>query len=117
MTPRQKGAHMDARFTEEQQEIRRTLRELATKRCTPDDVKAATRTPVGHDLALWGTLSTELGLPGLALPQEHGGVGGAIVELALAAEELGRALAPTPLLATSGLAAPLIAALGTDAQR
>ncbi|MFZ3559098.1 acyl-CoA dehydrogenase family protein [Streptomyces sp. BH055] len=108
---------MDARFTEEQQEIRRTLRELATKRCTPDDVKAATRTPVGHDLALWGTLSAELGLPGLALPEECGGVGGTLVELALAAEELGRALAPTPLLVTSGLAAPLISALGTEAQR
>ncbi|MGY0492536.1 acyl-CoA dehydrogenase family protein [Streptomyces sp. WG-D5] len=108
---------MDARFTEEQQEIRRTLRELATKRCTPDDVKAATRTPAGHDPALWGTLSTELGLPGLALPEEYGGVGAAVVELALAEEELGRVLAPSPLLATSGLAAPLIAALGTDAQR
>lgn len=108
---------MDARFTEEQQEIRRTLRELATKRCTPDDVKAATRTPAGHDLALWGTLSAELGLPGLALPEECGGVGGSTVELALAVEELGRTLAPTPLLATSGLAAPLISALGTGAQR
>ncbi|MCX4828592.1 acyl-CoA/acyl-ACP dehydrogenase [Streptomyces sp. NBC_00006] len=108
---------MDARFTEEQQEIRRTLRELATKRCTPDDVKAATRTPAGHDLALWGTLSAELGLPGLALPEECGGVGGSIVELALAAEELGRVLAPTPLLAGGGLAAPLVSALGTEAQR
>ena len=89
---------MDARFTEEQQEIRRTLRELATKRCTPDDVKAAAATPAGHDLALWGTLSTDLGLPGLALHDEHGGVGGTLVELAIAAEELGRELAPTPLL-------------------
>ncbi|MFE6888581.1 acyl-CoA dehydrogenase family protein [Streptomyces sp. NPDC057694] len=108
---------MDATFTEEQQEIRRTLRELTTKRCTPDDVKAATRTPAGHDLALWGALGTELGLPGLALPERYGGVGAAVTELALAQEELGRALAPSPLFATCGLAAPLIAALGTDAQR
>ncbi|MCQ4213764.1 acyl-CoA dehydrogenase family protein [Streptomyces longispororuber] len=108
---------MDARFTEEQQEIRRTLRELATKRCTPDDVKAATRTPAGHDPALWGTLSGELGLPGLALSEEYGGIGATVTELALAVEELGRTLAPTPLLATSGLAAPLIRALGTDGQR
>ncbi|WP_420034957.1 acyl-CoA dehydrogenase family protein [Streptomyces sp. cg28] len=108
---------MDATFTEEQQEIRRTLRELTTKRCTPDDVKAATRTPAGHDLALWGALGAELGLPGLALPERYGGVGGTVTELALAQEELGRALAPSPLFATCGLAAPLIAALGTDAQR
>ncbi|MFD8572148.1 acyl-CoA dehydrogenase family protein [Streptomyces sp. NPDC059639] len=108
---------MDATFTEEQQEIRRTLRELTTKRCTPDDVKAATRTPAGHDLALWGALGTELGLPGLALPERYGGVGATVTELALAQEELGRVLAPSPLFATCGLAAPLIAALGTDAQR
>ncbi|MEV3857481.1 acyl-CoA dehydrogenase family protein [Streptomyces sp. NPDC050095] len=108
---------MDARFTEEQQEIRRTLRELTTKRCTPDDVKAAGRTPAGHDRALWGTLSSELGLPGLALPEDRGGVGAGAVELALAVEELGRVLAPSPLFATSGLAAPLIAALGSEEQR
>ncbi|MEV5608024.1 acyl-CoA dehydrogenase family protein [Streptomyces sp. NPDC052225] len=108
---------MDARFTEEQQEIRRTLRELTTKRCTPDDIKAATRTPAGHDPDLWGTLGHELGLPGLALPEESGGAGGTLTELTLVAEELGRVLAPSPLLATSGLAAPLVAALGTDTQR
>ncbi|MFI0241496.1 acyl-CoA dehydrogenase family protein [Streptomyces sp. NPDC016845] len=108
---------MDARFTDEQQEIRRTLRELTTERCTPDDVKAAVRTPGGHDLALWGTLGGELGLPGLALPERRGGAGAGITELALAEEELGRVLAPTPLLATSGLAAPLITALGTEDQQ
>ncbi|MEU6391845.1 acyl-CoA dehydrogenase family protein [Streptomyces sp. NPDC046939] len=108
---------MDAGLTEEQQEIRRTLREVTTKRCTPDDVKAAVRTPGGHDPALWGTLGAELGLPGLALPERRGGAGAGITELALVAEELGRVLAPTPLLATSGLAAPLTSALGSEEQR
>ncbi|WP_394433145.1 acyl-CoA dehydrogenase family protein [Streptomyces sp. SGAir0957] len=108
---------MDAGFTEEQQEIRRTLRELTTARCTPDDVKTAVRTPCGHDLALWGTLGAGLGLPGLALPERQGGAGASLTELALVEEELGRVLAPTPLLATSGLAAPLITALGTEEQR
>ncbi|MZD10271.1 acyl-CoA dehydrogenase [Streptomyces sp. SID5785] len=108
---------MDARFTEEQQQIRRTLRDVVTARCTPDDVRAATRTPDGHDLTLWGALGKELGLPGLALPEQAHGVGATVTELALAQEELGRALAPTPLLATSGLVAPLVASLGTDEQR
>ncbi|MEV1020332.1 acyl-CoA dehydrogenase family protein [Streptomyces sp. NPDC050264] len=108
---------MDARFTEEQQEIRRTLRELTTKRCTPDDVKAATRTPSGHDRALWATLGAELGLPGLALPENRGGAGAGITELALVEEELGRVIAPTPLFATSALATPLITALGTEEQQ
>ncbi|MGR3931558.1 acyl-CoA dehydrogenase family protein [Streptomyces sp. BRA346] len=106
---------MDAALSEEQEEIRRTLRELLRGRC--DDVKTAVRTAAGYDEALWKRLARELGLPGLALPTAYGGVGCGPVELALASEETGRALLPSPLLATAVLAAPLIAALGTAAQR
>ncbi|MET8168571.1 acyl-CoA dehydrogenase family protein [Streptomyces sp. NPDC005329] len=108
---------MDPGFTAEQDGIRRTLRELLHKRCGPEELRAALNTPRGHDPALWTALAEQLGLPGLALPETYGGVGCPVTDLALAAEETGRALAPTPLLATSVLAAPLILALGTDAQR
>ncbi|MGW6543901.1 acyl-CoA dehydrogenase family protein [Streptomyces massasporeus] len=108
---------MDARFTDEQDEIRRTLRELLGKRCGPEELRAAVDTPAGHDPALWATLAEQLGLPGLALPESYGGVGCTATELALACEETGRTLAPTPLLATAVLTAPLLLALGTDAQR
>ncbi|MEU1512015.1 acyl-CoA dehydrogenase family protein [Streptomyces sp. NPDC005811] len=108
---------MDPRLTAEQDEIRRALRELLHKRCGPEELRAALDTPAGHDRALWTTLAEQLGLPGLAVPEAYGGVGCPRTDLALAAEETGRALAPTPLLATSVLAAPLVLALGTDAQR
>ncbi|KJK39109.1 acyl-CoA dehydrogenase [Streptomyces variegatus] len=108
---------MDARFTDEQDEIRRTLRELLDKRCGPEELRAAVDTPAGHDPALWTTLAEQLGLPGLTLPEAYGGAGCTVTELALACEETGRALAPTPLLATAVLAAPLLLALGTGAQR
>ena len=108
---------MDARFTAEQDEIRRTVRELLLKRSGPDEVRAAVRTPAGYDTALWEALAGQLGLPGLALPTAYGGVGCSVTELALACEESGRALAPSPLLATAVLAAPLILALGTEPQR
>ncbi|MGW6261502.1 acyl-CoA dehydrogenase family protein [Streptomyces sp. NPDC055085] len=108
---------MDARLTAEQEEIRRTLREVLVKRCGPDDLRAAARCPEGHDRALWETLSQQLGLPGLALPERYGGIGCSVTELALACEESGRALAPTPLFATAALAAPLILALGGEEQR
>ncbi|MFD4525410.1 acyl-CoA dehydrogenase family protein [Streptomyces sp. NPDC058470] len=108
---------MDARFTAEQEEIRRTLRELLVKRCGPEEVRAAVRSPDGYDPALWDALAQQLGLPGLALPEAYGGVGCSVTELALACEESGRALAPSPLLSTAVLAAPLILALGTEAQR
>ncbi|MER7403900.1 acyl-CoA dehydrogenase family protein [Streptomyces sp. NPDC000070] len=108
---------MDARFTAEQDEIRRTLRELLHKRCGPEELRAAVDTPAGHEGALWTALAGQLGLPGLALPEGYGGVGCSVTELALACEETGRALAPSPLLATAVLAAPLLLALGTEAQR
>ncbi|MFI7015551.1 acyl-CoA dehydrogenase family protein [Streptomyces sp. NPDC050164] len=108
---------MDARFTAEQDEIRRTLRELLHKRCGPAELRAAADTPAGYDPALWTALAEQLGLPGLALPEAHGGVGCSVTELALACEETGRALTPSPLLATAVLTAPLLLALGTDAQR
>ncbi|MFE3767045.1 acyl-CoA dehydrogenase family protein [Streptomyces sp. NPDC059104] len=108
---------MDAAFTAEQDEIRRTLREILGKRCGPDEVKAAARTDSGYDRELWQRLARELGLPGIAVAEEYGGVGCTPADLALACEETGRALLPSPLLATAGLAAPLIGALGTAAQR
>ncbi|MFJ9906778.1 acyl-CoA dehydrogenase family protein [Streptomyces sp. NPDC101152] len=108
---------MDARFTAEQGEIRRTLRELLDKRCGPGELRAALGTSDGHDPVLWTALADQLGLPGLALPEAYGGVGCSATELALACEETGRALAPSPLLATAVLTVPLVLALGTDAQR
>ncbi|MFI9546981.1 acyl-CoA dehydrogenase family protein [Streptomyces sp. NPDC052016] len=108
---------MDPSFTAEQDEIRRTLRELLHERSGPHDLRAALDTPAGHDPALWTALAGQLGLPGLALPEEYGGVGCPVTDLALACEETGRALTPSPLLATGVLAAPALLALGADAQR
>ncbi|WP_058046755.1 acyl-CoA dehydrogenase family protein [Streptomyces roseifaciens] len=108
---------MDAAFTEEQGEIRRTLRELLLKRCGPDGIRAAVRTRAGYDEPLWRQLAEQLGLPGLAVGRRYGGVGCGPTELALACEETGRVLLPSPLLATAGLVAPLVAALGTHTQR
>jgi alkylation response protein AidB-like acyl-CoA dehydrogenase len=108
---------MDAEFTQEQGEIRRTLRELLHKRCGPDEVRAAVRTGAGYDEALWRQLAGQLGLPGLALADRYGGAGFGPTEAVLACEETGRALLPSPLLGTALLAAPLIAELGTPAQR
>lgn len=102
-------------LTGEQQKFRHTLRDLLAERAGPGGSRAAG--PEGYDTGLWARLSDTLGLAGLALPAEYGGAGRGSAELALACEETGRALAPSPLLATAVLAAPLIAALGTPAQR
>ena len=65
---------------------------------------------------IWAGLS-ELGLPGLIVPEEHGGLGLGMVEAALAAEALGRAVAPTPFLGTAVLAPLALMLAGSAEQR
>lgn len=92
------------------EEIRGALRALLADR-------ADTAGPEEYDSALWARMTSALGLAGLTLPERYGGAGRGPAALALVCEETGRALAPSPLLATTVLAAPLLAALGTPAQR
>ncbi|MGW5017981.1 acyl-CoA dehydrogenase family protein [Streptomyces cacaoi] len=108
---------MDTALSEEQDAIRRTVRAQLAHRCGPDEVRSATRTGPGYDTALWQALAQRPGLPGLMLPERYGGAGRGATELALALQETGRALLPSPLLATAVLAAPLIDGLGSDTQR
>ncbi|UNS97545.1 acyl-CoA dehydrogenase family protein [Streptomyces tubbatahanensis] len=108
---------MDTGFTAEQNAIRRTLRHVLDRHSGPDEVRAAARSPQGYDTALWATLARDHGLPGLAVPQAYGGAGRGALALALAGEETGRALLPSPLVPTACLVAPLVLALGTEAQR
>jgi alkylation response protein AidB-like acyl-CoA dehydrogenase len=63
----------------------------------------------GFDRASWQRLAAEIGVQGLAVPEEFGGAGCGLRELAVAAEELGRTLAPGPFLSTVLLSATLVA--------
>jgi len=65
---------------------------------------------------LWMRLA-ELGLPGLTIPEDHGGLGLGMLEAALAAEALGRVVAPTPFLGSAVLAPLALKLGGTDEQR
>jgi alkylation response protein AidB-like acyl-CoA dehydrogenase len=71
------------------------------------DVPALTRPAVKPQ---WWSGSIELGLPGLALPEETSGSGASVVELAVAVEELGRHLAHGPLVPSAAVGLVLLAA-------
>src|SRR6478735_6795759 len=58
----------------------------------------------------------ELGWPALAVPADAGGLGLGPIEIALLAEELGRALAPGPLFATITQYVPVVRALASPEQ-
>ena len=63
---------------------------------------------------IWRRL-TEIGVPGLAIPERYGGAGAGPVETHVAAEELGRDLIPSPLLGSAVLAGQALLAAGDDA--
>ena len=61
--------------------------------------------PRGHDPVVWRRMAGELGLQGLAVPEEYGGSGFGYVDLGIVFEEAGRALLGGPYFATVALAA------------
>jgi alkylation response protein AidB-like acyl-CoA dehydrogenase len=102
--------------SEEQQLIRDNARALLSERAASAQLRAALAAPGGYDAQLWRTIG-ELGWTGLAVPQIYGGAGLGWVELCILMEEQGRRLLASPFFATCALAAPLIAASGSAAQR
>ncbi|MDX6658373.1 MAG: hypothetical protein QOH62_3166 [Solirubrobacteraceae bacterium] len=104
------------RFTlsEDQQEIKRTAHDLLGNRSTMAKVREAAEAGT-YDDALTRELG-ELGWPGIAVAEEHGGQGLGIVELAVLLEELGYACAATPFLGTA-LAALAIEHAGSADQQ
>src|ERR1700694_1427959 len=105
---------MDFGLTDDQRDIQRTARDLLAERAKPERVREhaeAGRT----DTELWRELC-ELGWPGIAVAEAHGGQGLGAIELSILCEELGRTLAPVPFLPTM-LAATVIEHGGSPDQR
>lgn len=90
---------MNFDFSEDQYVIKRTAHELLEKRSSFERVRAAAEAGT-YDPALWAELR-ELGWPGIAISEEHGGQGLGVVELVILAEELGYAVAGSPFLANA----------------
>jgi alkylation response protein AidB-like acyl-CoA dehydrogenase len=105
---------MDFDLTQDQQEIKGVARELLAARSPWAKVREAAESQT-YDGALWSEL-VELGWPGIAVAEEHGGQGLGAVELAVLLEELGYACAASPFLSTA-VAASVIQACGSDEQR
>jgi alkylation response protein AidB-like acyl-CoA dehydrogenase len=105
---------MDFDLSQDQQEIKTVARELLAARSPWAKVREAADARAYGD-ALWREL-TELGWPGIAVAEEHGGQGLGAVELAVLLEELGYACAATPFLSTA-VAASVIQACGSEEQR
>ena len=107
---------MDFHTSEEQNTIRDLARGILEQELSRDRLKAAATTADGIDVALWKTLA-EANLLGVAVPEAQGGMGLGILEVCTLLEEIGRSVAPLPVLASLVLGGLPIARFGTDAQR
>ncbi|WP_370935997.1 acyl-CoA dehydrogenase family protein [Amycolatopsis sp. cg13] len=97
----------------ETEQLREAVRDLLADRCTEADVRRVMATESGYDPELWKQLA-ELGLPGLLISTEYGGVRLGAEELEAVSEEIGAALLPSPFLSSSVLTATLIDAAGSE---
>ncbi|HEY0517248.1 MAG TPA: acyl-CoA dehydrogenase family protein [Solirubrobacteraceae bacterium] len=105
---------MDFGLSDDQREIQRTARELLAERAKPERVREHAEAGTS-DATLWRELC-ELGWPGIAISEQHGGQGLGQIELSMLCEELGRSLAPVPFLG-SVMAATVIEQDGSPEQR
>jgi alkylation response protein AidB-like acyl-CoA dehydrogenase len=102
-------------FTQEQEELRRTVRSFLADTSSSSQVRRLMDTPDGLDRTVWDRMATQLGLHGLAVPEEYGGAGYGLVEQVVVSEETGRALLCAPYLGTVGLAITALLAAEDDA--
>jgi alkylation response protein AidB-like acyl-CoA dehydrogenase len=107
---------VDFTFDEVQQDVRNLATDIFTNAVPLDRLKQVEATDDGIDRDLWIELASA-DLLGIALPEDIGGSGHGIMELGVLLQEMGRHVAPVPLISTIGLAALPIAAYGTPEQR
>lgn len=107
---------MDLKFTDEQRMLRETTRDLCVSHCGVDVVRKMENDPLGVPQALWQNMQ-EMGLLGILLPQDLGGMGLNMLDCAVIYEEFGRALVPGPHFGSAVMSVLAIRHAGSTAQQ
>ncbi|MFN3255136.1 MAG: acyl-CoA dehydrogenase family protein [Ilumatobacter sp.] len=108
---------MNFAFTEEQEELRSTIRAFLENKSSEEAVREQMETENGYDADVWTQMAEQMGLQGLAIPEEFGGSGFGFVELGIVLEEMGRALLCAPFFSTVVMAANTLIHSGDDAAK
>jgi alkylation response protein AidB-like acyl-CoA dehydrogenase len=103
-------------LTETQQTLKNTVRKFLAAECPLVEVRKQMETDTAYDAALWLKMA-EQGWMGIVFPEEYGGFGMGMVEMAATLEEMGRALLPGPFFSTVLLAGTLIEGVGNESQK
>jgi alkylation response protein AidB-like acyl-CoA dehydrogenase len=106
---------MELEFSDDQEELRSSIRAVLTNE-SPVSLARTIVEDGARPTALWATM-VELGWPALTIEEEFGGIGLGMLEAAILAEELGRVIAPGPLLPTVSQFVPALRETGTPEQR
>jgi len=106
---------MSMTFNEEQDELRKSVRRFLEQKSSSADVRRLMETDEGYDAAVWQQMAEQLGLQGLALPEEHGGSGYGFLEQIVVLEEMGRALLCAPYFSSVVLAGNALVESGDEA--
>jgi len=108
---------MNFAFTEEQEELRKTVRAFLDSKSSETAVREQMETETGFDTAVWSQMGEQMGLQGLSIPEEFGGSGYSFIEQGVVLEEMGRALLCAPYFSTVVLAANTLLLSGDEAAK
>ena len=108
---------MNFAFSEEQEELRRIVRQFLDSKSSEATVRELMETTEGYDPAVWTQMAHELGLQSLIIPEEFGGQGFGYVELTVVLEEMGKFLLCAPFFSTVVLASNTLIHSGDDAAK
>ncbi len=106
---------MDFSFSAEQRDLAATVRRFLAAKAPEPELRRAMASELGYDPAIWSRMADELGLPGLAIPEQYGGAGFTFLELGMVLQEMGRALLCAPFFSSVVLAAHALLHSGDEA--
>jgi alkylation response protein AidB-like acyl-CoA dehydrogenase len=107
---------MQFELTETQQTLKNTVRKFLAAECPMAEVRRLMDTDTAFDAALWRKIA-EQGWMGMLIPEQYGGFGMGMVEMAATMEEMGRALLPGPFFSTVLMAGTLVEKAGNESQK
>src|SRR6476660_5647934 len=108
---------MSMTFSSEQNELRSSVRRFLEQKSSSAEVRRLMETTEGYDPSVWSQMAEQLGLQGLAIPEEYGGSGYSFIELIVVLEEMGRALLCAPYFSSVVLAGQTLLNSGDDAAK
>jgi acyl-CoA dehydrogenase len=107
---------MNFDFSEDQKLLQKTARDFLAERAPLQVDRDVLEKGTHWNAELWKA-AAEMGWQGAAIPEEYGGAGFGYLELALIAQEVGRALAPIPFGPSAYVATEAILLAGNDTQK